>query len=157
MPTQSESGYPRAVDISSTGQLDSPVIRTGASGGSGGGDMTVDVTSYIDSKIETVRAQNDTRFTEVLAELKAMPAKLTWATVITGAAVVGSLVAIMSFAGDRFDGGVAVSSVSVEQAIEAREIASDNAERIEGLSEQAAETDRKLNVIIELLSERIEQ
>lgn len=166
MPTQSESGVLPFVAVSSTGQPDSPVIRTGASGGNGGGDMTVDVTSYIDSKIETVRAQNDTRFEQVLAKLdvvqaaiKNVPTTATviWSTFIGAAAIIGVLLAAFTLAGDWFATGAQVTSYTVEQAVETQEIAAENAKRIEALSEQAVETDRKLNVIIQLLDERADR
>lgn len=52
------------------------------------------------------------------------------ATVIGAAALV---VGVLSFGGDRFDGGVQVSSISVQQAEEARALALRNAEQISEL------------------------
>lgn len=114
--------------------------------------MTIDVTSYVDSKIETVRAQNDARFEQVLARLSAIEGKLDekpsrsamYGTVaLAAAAALGILFTVFQIAGSSFGTGAQVTAVSVEQAAEANRLAQENARQIE--------------LLIDLLGDRIEQ
>jgi len=77
---------------------------------------------YTDAKMETVRAQNDARFAEVMAKLEIMSRtsitkrELWTATGTSIAAILGVILAVLAFAGDRFDAGIGFSSQVAEQA-----------------------------------------
>ncbi len=77
---------------------------------------------YTDAKMETVRAQNDARFAEVMAKLEIMSRtsitkRELWAATGTSiAAILGVILAVLAFAGDRFDAGIGFSSQVAEQA-----------------------------------------
>ncbi|WP_155987332.1 hypothetical protein [Paracoccus pantotrophus] len=79
---------------------------------------------YIDRSMDAVRAQNDARFDKVLNEIKSLEFKvdaikadaITWkgvwgAAAATTVAVAGLVLAVLAISGDRFDGGMAASSV----------------------------------------------
>lgn len=93
--------------------------------------MTPETQRYIDVKTEATRAQNDAKFTEVISKIDNFPKPLTWqqaaAVMITG---IGVMLAILAFAGDRFDGGMAVST----DAATTKEIVSQNSKNIEALT-----------------------
>lgn len=111
-----------------------------------GGDDGMEITSkeYIDAKADAVRAQNDARFAEVMSEIRALPTlrdnqSMKWNIWGAAIAAAGLIVGILAFAGDRFNGGVQVASVSVQQAQEAKEISRKNAEAIEGVNNKLDE------------------
>lgn len=96
-------------------------LRPGLKGGGGGG--TFDGMELVDAKIAAAEARTDTKFAEVLGELRSMRAETSHlpttgamiATVIAStAAAVGVIVAVLAFGGDRFDGGVSVGQAGVE-------------------------------------------
>ena len=100
--------------------------RIGKGGGSGGGP-TVDseTKNYLDAKMDSVKAQNDARFSEVLSRLdglKDLPKfwPLVSAIAIAAVTIIGISVAILSYASDRFDGGLGaaalVDSITKDQA-----------------------------------------
>ena len=106
--------YPRLVKTSSGGggRRTKPF-----SGGSGGG-VTVDseTKNYLDAKMDSVKAQNDARFSEVLSRLdglKDLPKfwPLVSAIAIASVTIIGICVAILSYASDRFDGGLGASAL----------------------------------------------
>lgn len=84
---------------------------------------------YVDQKFETERVKTDSRFIEVLSEIRVLreetkslrEASLTrtqlWGAVAT---ILGVLLAVLAFAGDRFDAGINVSDdlrrIQTEQA-----------------------------------------
>ncbi|MFQ5953768.1 MAG: hypothetical protein ACE5JZ_01730 [Kiloniellales bacterium] len=115
-----------------------------------GGDM--DVSDYVDAKIETVRVANDARFDEVISRLDHVPTTASMLATAAGAIVTiaGILLALLAFGGDRFDAGVQLTSVSVEQALEAQRLAKENTERLEGL-------DDKLDTVLRMLGERVKE
>lgn len=88
-------------------------------GGGGGGGVDTETKNYVDAKIETVRAQNDAKFTEVIAEIRAIVPGATWQqnAVILFAAI-GFVFAILAFASDRFDGGLSANSLKDQIASE---------------------------------------
>lgn len=94
-----------------------------------------------------VRAQNDARFAEVLSRLDRMPSSGfmigTAASTVLG--IVGIILAILAFGGDRFSGGVQLSSVSVQQAEDAKRVAGENTKAIEEVS-------GKLDSLLKMLS-----
>ena len=123
---------------------------------------------YIDAKADAVRAQNDARFAEVMSHLDAAAARVdaatahipTTATMIgtaaaTGIAVVGLIIGILAFGGDRFDGGIGYSAVSIQQAVGAQRLAAENAvqlEKSEAKNEKRfRELGEKLDVLTDLL------
>lgn len=118
---------------------------------------------YVDAKVGEMRAQNDARFAEVISKLDVASVKMTAASehmpttsgMIASAAgavvaTVGLIVAIWAFAGDRFDGGMSAASVSVQQAVEAQNLATENAAKMK-------EIQGDLDTIIKLLGEKAKQ
>ena len=120
--------------------------------GGGGNGVDSDQKDYIDARVEAVRAQNDARFAEILAKLNHLPSSASLAGMLVAAVVttVGLLVGVLAFGGDRFDGGVQVSAVSVQQAVEARQIARQNAEQVKALN-------AKMDTLIEVIRGKINQ
>lgn len=105
---------------------------------------------YVDARTDAVRAQNDARFAEVLAEMKGVSAKLdhiernaiSWkgvwgAAAATTVAVASIVLAVLSISGDRFDGGM--SAQGIVSNVMSRQDARD------------AEQDKKLDAILERL------
>jgi len=78
---------------------------------------------YLDAKVEAVKAQNDARFSEVLGEIRSVGDRvshigspMTWQQLALTAASVGLVLigvvfAVLSYASDRFDGGLAASAL----------------------------------------------
>lgn len=112
---------------------------------------------YVDAKAEATRAQNDARFSQVMSRLETLSMKLETATLhmpttssmfgtaaASVIAIIGLGVAILAFGGDRFDGGMGAASITMDQAISARETANRNAERLD-------DVDKKLDVLIDLM------
>lgn len=113
------------------------------------GDGAVETTAkdYVDARLDAERARTETQFAHVEARFSQIDAKfaevlsgieLLKATSITRpqlwgaagtiiAAVLGVMLAALSFAGDRFDGGIAASGMirEVQEAQEARDAAQD--------------------------------
>lgn len=106
-------------------------------GDGGGGGPTVDreTKRYVDKSMDTVKAQNDARFAEVIARLDAMnPA--TWvqnAGVLLGGIVVtlGLVFGILAYASDRFDSGVSAMGAIEEQLDAQRETNADQNARLD--------------------------
>ncbi|BCH04729.1 hypothetical protein MesoLj131b_67280 [Mesorhizobium sp. 131-2-5] len=71
--------------------------------------------------------------TKMLATVGHLPTTPALISTVAGAAVsvVAIVVGVLAFGGDRFDGGVQVTSVSVQQAQEAREIAKANEKKVD--------------------------
>jgi len=121
--------------------------------GGNGGDGIVDreTKSYVDRSMDAVKAQNDARFIEVLSRLDQMPK--FWPLVFSGfigiAGAIGIVFAILSYASDRFDGGLSAgviledsrqNSVRINQMFNA---AKSRDARIEAIL-KAAESDNKI-------------
>ncbi len=100
-------------------------------GGNGDDGMNTTQKDYVDAKLGEVRAQNDARFAEILSRLERMPS--TWTVIAAGVSVFLGIVGVLAFGGDRFDGGVQVTTAAVERAIEAQRLAKENAEQIRTL------------------------
>lgn len=103
------------------------------------------VKDYVDKSMETVRAQNDARFAEVLARLDVMDARLSsmkpfniWQVVATVAggvvAILGIGIAVLTFSSDRFDSGI--SSLGIVK------------EYVDGQRQRDAAQDARLDRII---------
>ncbi|MDE0389027.1 MAG: hypothetical protein OXI75_10040 [Rhodospirillales bacterium] len=81
----------------------------------GGGDDSSGITmkDYVDAQIDKAIAQSDARFTDVMAELRSLRERsLSWrgmwsAVALSTATLIGIILAALSIAGDRFDGGLA--------------------------------------------------
>jgi hypothetical protein len=77
--------------------------------------------NYLDAKVDAVRAQNDARFAEVLSKIGALHPATWQQNVAIAVGAVGLGLAALALAGDRFDGGLAASSlldkVTAEQAV----------------------------------------
>jgi hypothetical protein len=78
-------------------------LKKGGPGGTSGGMDSVD------SKIAAAEARTDTKFAELRGDLQRFATKQT----VWGAAgsIVAILLAVMAFAGDRFDAGMSASDV----------------------------------------------
>lgn len=65
----------------------------------------------IDAKIEAAEARIDTKFAELRGDLKDFATKGTvWGAVATAiASILGVLLAVLAFGGDRFDGGLGLA------------------------------------------------
>lgn len=89
--------------------------RTTIRFGGGGGGSGMEIKDYIDAQDEKTRAQNDARFAEVIARLETISTtmmKQVWGATLSGvAATVGIILAALAISGDRFDGGIAASSL----------------------------------------------
>lgn len=105
--------------------------------------------AYIDANDETTRAQNDARFTEVItgidklsAKIEGLPSKNSQTVTILGAA--GALflgvLAVLAFAGDRFDGGMSASTDAAVSQL----VISEMDEKIDKLIDKQAEENQKM-------------
>ena len=87
------------------------------SGGTGGRrGVEAETKNYLDAKMDSVRAQNDARFSEVLSRLdgiKDLPKfwPLVAAIAVAVVTIIGISVTVLSYASDRFDGGLAASAL----------------------------------------------
>lgn len=121
-------------------------LRPGLKGGGGGG--TFDGMELMDAKIAASEARTDTKFAEVLGELRSMRAQTSHlpttgamiATVIAStAAAVSLIVGVLALGGDRFDGGVSVGQAGVEAKIALDRVINENeaqSRQIEQVSQQ---------------------
>ena len=78
--------------------------------------MDSEIKNYLDAKMDSVKAQNDARFSEVLSRLdglKDLPKfwPLVSAIAVATITIIGICVAILSYASDRFDGGLGASAL----------------------------------------------
>lgn len=123
------------------------VVNFHSYSGGGGGDsrggrgVDSETQRYVDLKTEATRAQNDARFAEVRSDLAAIGAKLDsapsrWTVVGAAVSLFLGLLAVLAFAGDRFDGGMSAADLVVQQR--------ENSSRLDGV-------DHKLGVILEIL------
>ena len=100
----------------------------GGSGVGGGGDDSSGITikDYVDAQVDKAIAQSDARFADVMAELRSMRERsLSWrgmwgAVALSTATLAGIILAALSIAGDRFDGGLAASGL-LEPIVERQE------------------------------------
>lgn len=85
-------------------------------GGSGGGGPTVDseTKNYLDAKMDSVKAQNEARFSAVLSRLDSLSSKIDllpkalgfWQLAGMGMTGVVILLTLLGVFADRFDGGI---------------------------------------------------
>ena len=95
-----------------------------------------------DAKLIELRAHVDTLKGDLTAEIASSGAGIqlelskkpgTGAFIATVLGAMAIVVGILAFGGDRFDGGVQVTCISVQQAQEARDLAIENANQIQKL------------------------
>lgn len=86
-------------------------LKQGGGGGMSGGMDTVD------AKIAAAEARTDTKFAELRGDLKDFATKGTvWGAVASGVvAILGVLVGLIAFGGDRFDAGIGMADVRQAQ------------------------------------------
>lgn len=121
---------------------------TAYGGGDGGGGEKVDAETqrYVDKSMDSVKAQNDARFADVMATLRSIQENtISWKGVwgaagATTVAVAGVVLAALAIGGDRFDGGMAAGVVLEESR--------QNAERITKMIEAAEIRDGQINAIV---------
>lgn len=93
--------------------LQGNTVEGTASGGMGGGTVEVSMKDYVDAQDERTRAENAAVFSDVMAELRIIrETAASWRSVWGAAAAVtvaltGMLLGVLTFGGDRFDGGMA--------------------------------------------------
>lgn len=109
----------------------------------GGGGGTFDSMSVIDAKIAASEARTDTKFSEVMGELRLINQRLghvddsvkgtrlnTW---LAAATALGLALAAMALGSSQFGNGVMVTTAAVEDASQAKKIAQENAEEVRAL------------------------
>ena len=115
-------------------------------GGGGGNNVDSETKNYVDAKTEATRAENDKRFSQILDKLDGLPSKNSQTVTILGAAgaLFLGLLAVLAFAGDRFDGGMSASTdAAVSQAV-----ISELDEKIDKMiDKQAAENQKMINAL----------
>jgi hypothetical protein len=121
------------------------------SDGGGGGGSTVDTETqrYVDKSMDTVKAQNDARFAEVLARIDVMTETLrekpsTITTVGIGVGGILAIVTIWAFASGSFGNGITAASFQIQS--------DRNADQIKSLVSHADQTDAKLDKLIEAVT-----
>lgn len=127
-------------------------IPGGPKGPGGGDGVDAETKNYVDAKMDSVKAQNDARFAEVIAKLDAIKVPSIWQLASLAAAAVVSLVAIFGVFADRFDGGLAAHSLvdPIMNAQDERDSAQDakldrilmEVERINDQSEESARAEQ---------------
>lgn len=131
------------------------IWQSGSGSGGGDGYVTVDIKEYVDARTDAVRAENNARFSQVISRLDNLPTK--WTTIGVGASVLLGVIAVLAFAGDRFDGGIAASSISVQQAVEAQRISVEAQELAKENAEQVRQLNGKIDTLIDVLQERVKE
>jgi hypothetical protein len=101
-----------AVDNSTSAPPKATVFGGGS--GDGGGIVDTHTRDYVDGKMAAAKAENDTRFREVILKLDAMKFPSIWQIAGVAAVTLGSAFAILAYASDRFDGGLAAGVVLEE-------------------------------------------
>ena len=90
-----------------------------------------EVRSHADKQRLELVAQIAASSNEIKMELAKKPGTGTFVATVIGAIAV--VVGVLAFGGDRFDGGVQLTSVSVQQAQEARDLSVENARQLKAL------------------------
>lgn len=100
-------------DASSKKLTDDPPLKSGGGGG------TYDDMSIVDAKIAAAEARTDTKFAELIGELKAIEtstAGIKTTVVVTGIAAVALVVAIFGWGSQMFGVGMNTQSISDQSA-----------------------------------------
>jgi len=111
-------------------------------GGSGGPTVDAHTKDYVDGLTAATRAENDKRFSQILDKLDGLPSKNSQTVTILGAAgaLFLGLLAVLAFAGDRFDGGM---SASTDAAV-SQSVISEMDEKIDKMIDKQAEENQKM-------------
>ncbi|MCF1446614.1 MULTISPECIES: hypothetical protein [Rhizobium/Agrobacterium group] len=102
-----------------------------------GGDFNR-IASDIAQTITALRADMAQTTTALRADIAVVNARLetvprVGGMIITAISAVGVILAVLAFGGDRFDGGVQITSASVEAALDAKSTADETAKKVEEL------------------------
>ena len=125
----------------------------GGGGGDGGSGIDMATKDYIDAKLETARAERREDMARIEGQLGVLMAEVTsrpttgtvlFATFTSAITIIGIVVAVLAYGGDRFDGGVQMTGAVVEDVVENREAVQSNAEAIEAV-------DDKLDLLLDVL------
>lgn len=122
--------------------LDSYRKKPKKTGGNGGGSVDAETKNYVDARTEATRAENDKRFSQILDKLDGLPSKNSQTVTILGAAgaLFLGLLAVLAFAGDRFDGGM---SASTDAAV-SKEVISELDQKIDKMIDKQALENQKM-------------
>lgn len=92
------------------------LLKHGGGGGTSGG-MDNASRDYVDQKLETAMTRVEGKFDLLNQRLANIEARSpTWWSILGAVMIgVGSILAALAFAGDRFDGGVGLASQQLEQ------------------------------------------
>lgn len=112
------------------------VIKRLYGGGSGEPPVDTETKHYLDAKVDAVKAQNDARFAEVLSKIDGLNPATWWQNALLLAATVGTVFAILAYASDRFDGGIAAMGLIEEQIDAQREQNKSQEERLDRILKQ---------------------
>lgn len=123
-------------------------VGAGAEKIKGGGGGPVDPSNYVTKEhlaltMDAVRSQIDAKFAEVIGKMSTRND-----IIVAGISMAALILAMFAFGGDRFDGGVQVSSAVSQIAAQNEIITSKNAEAIAALSEQVKAKDAQIDALI---------
>lgn len=91
----------------------------------------VELRAHVDKLKVDLTAEVERATSSIQMELAKKPG--TGAFIATVLAAMAIVVGVLAFGGDRFDGGVQLTSISVQQAQEAKDLAAENAKQIQSL------------------------
>jgi uncharacterized protein HemX len=102
----------------------------------------------LQSKMEAIESSISTR----LSRLDNMPTlwQIFGVAGATAGAVIATILAILAFAGDRFDGGIQFSTVAMQQTLEAKQLSEKN-------ERQLAEQQKQMGELLPLLTRLLEK
>lgn len=113
--------------------------------GRGGGtskSMSAITREEIDAKLDAATARTERAFADMKSEISAMRGdfKASFASVpskgfiaVTAVAIVGAVIGAMAFGASQFGNGVMVTSTAVQDSVEAKRIAQENAAEVRAL------------------------
>ncbi|MEP0708648.1 MAG: hypothetical protein ABJL17_08970 [Parvibaculum sp.] len=114
-----------------------------------GGAMSDLSREELDAKLLATERRMEATEARIESTLKAIPNRYEfYALLLT---VFLGVVAILAWGGDRFDGGVQVATGFAESTIETQQLAKQNAEQIQALTERSQKNDAQLDAIFERL------
>lgn len=112
----------------------------------------------MDAKIATVAATTDVKLASLKQEITDQTGQIVKVIIGTAAggvfAVLGVMIGVLAYGGDRFDGGIQGASLTVQQSEEARALAKQNGEQIGRLTESISKRDGQIDALITLMERR---
>jgi len=111
--------------------------------------MDEETKNYIDKGDEVTRAQNDAQFAMIREVIGGLKLWVVGVGAVSFVSIVGVLIGLLSFGGDRFDGGISAADIIVQSK--------ENANQISQLIETNRERDRKIDALLTILQERTNQ